>query len=114
MPQLYGIQEKNVRKICVRKALFPWWLLSFLSLPSSPLPSSPLPSSSLLSSPLLSPPLPSYPPIFLANSNATAVWDSSTHRRKMFEKYAREKGFDPLVAHKWYSQTRKSLLAFEV
>jgi hypothetical protein len=35
-------------------------------------------------------------------------------RRKYFENYAKEHGFDPLVAENWYTQARSKILAAEV
>jgi hypothetical protein len=35
-------------------------------------------------------------------------------RRKTFESYAKENGFDPLVPGSWYTQSRKKIATFRV
>eukprot|EP00026_Physarum_polycephalum_P001627 Phypoly_transcript_01629.p1 GENE.Phypoly_transcript_01629~~Phypoly_transcript_01629.p1 ORF type:complete len:1030 (-),score=139.53 Phypoly_transcript_01629:75-3164(-) len=41
------------------------------------------------------------------------LWNDSSLRRKVFEDYAREHGFDPLVPENWYNQPRRSIVAFK-
>jgi hypothetical protein len=36
------------------------------------------------------------------------------NRREVFNKFARKKGFDPLVAEKWYNVPRQDILATKV
>lgn len=43
-----------------------------------------------------------------------AVWSLQRNRRKLFERYAKEHHFDPLVPDNWYHQSRASLLSFKV
>lgn len=35
-------------------------------------------------------------------------------RRKFFEDFAKEKGFDPLVANNWYLQAQDQILSLKV
>jgi hypothetical protein len=35
-------------------------------------------------------------------------------RRKFFEKYAKDQGFDPLIPENWYSQTYENIVAVTV
>eukprot|EP00026_Physarum_polycephalum_P003664 Phypoly_transcript_03677.p1 GENE.Phypoly_transcript_03677~~Phypoly_transcript_03677.p1 ORF type:complete len:748 (+),score=79.94 Phypoly_transcript_03677:247-2244(+) len=42
-----------------------------------------------------------------------SVWSEAKKRRKFFEQYAAEHGFDPLVPENWYSQTRGSVIAHQ-
>lgn len=41
-------------------------------------------------------------------------WQDKKNRRKFFENFAREKGFDPLDSHSWYSVSRNSILTHPV
>lgn len=36
------------------------------------------------------------------------------NRRKCFEEYANERGFDPYIADNWYKQSRKDIVNFKV
>lgn len=40
--------------------------------------------------------------------------NSPIKRREFFEKYAKEEGFDPLNAEKWYSQSTDNIIARKV
>jgi len=40
-----------------------------------------------------------------------AYWSEESRRRKFFVSFAREKGFDPLIAANWYRVTRDEVLA---
>ncbi len=42
------------------------------------------------------------------------TWNKETSRRRVFEIYAKENGFDPLVPEDWYPQPKQSMLAFSV
>lgn len=37
-------------------------------------------------------------------------WDTVSNRRELFLKYAREKGFDPLVVDNWYSVQKEDFV----
>jgi hypothetical protein len=41
-------------------------------------------------------------------------WPVVENRRKVFELFAEENGFDPLQAENWYSQSRDKLLSIKV
>lgn len=43
-----------------------------------------------------------------------AVWHKRENRRKFFEDYAKEQGFDPLLPQHWYSHPISNLLAVKV
>ena len=95
--------------------LFPDLALSSHMLPHFPLPgTSPIP---LLSSPLLSSLPPFLPPssflqlIFFLLAN---FFRSTGNKRKVFERYAAERKFDPLLAENWYSVDREDFMAFGV
>ena len=55
-------------------------------------------------------------PFHLIQSNfgLSAAWNDRNNRRKLFETYATQNGFDSLLPPNWYSQTRASLLKFKV
>jgi hypothetical protein len=38
------------------------------------------------------------------------VWHEPDARRKFFESYAKQKGFDPLIPENWYKQSRNLFL----
>lgn len=44
----------------------------------------------------------------------TAVWNDTRNRKKFFEDYAKENGFDPLVPENWYNQPRDKINTFKV
>ena len=44
----------------------------------------------------------------------TAVWRIRANRRKFFEDFAREKEFDPHIAHNWHSLPRHHLFSAKV
>jgi hypothetical protein len=48
------------------------------------------------------------------NFEHTEIWQTAENRRKFFEEYAREKGFDPLIADNWYQQSIKDVVAKKV
>lgn len=41
-------------------------------------------------------------------------WGKIENRRKFFEDYAKEKGFDPLVPHNWYRLPRSDIADIKV
>jgi hypothetical protein len=41
-------------------------------------------------------------------------WKDPMERRKFFEKYAHDHGFDPFNSEKWYLQRRKHIMATKV
>jgi hypothetical protein len=41
-------------------------------------------------------------------------WHNSQNRRKFFENYAKEHGFDPLIPENWNSTTRESVKSMQV
>lgn len=41
-------------------------------------------------------------------------WHRLVNRRKFFENYAKEQGFDPLVPENWYSQPIQNLMELKV
>lgn len=41
-------------------------------------------------------------------------WGDINNRRKVFEKYAREAGFDPLIPSNWYSQSLTKIMSIKV
>ena len=43
-----------------------------------------------------------------------SVWHEEAFRRKMFESYAKENGFDPLNAEMWHQQEKSKLMAMKV
>ena len=43
-----------------------------------------------------------------------AQWHEEKFRRKFFENYAKENGFDPLIAENWAHQPRQKILAKRV
>eukprot|EP00026_Physarum_polycephalum_P002873 Phypoly_transcript_02882.p1 GENE.Phypoly_transcript_02882~~Phypoly_transcript_02882.p1 ORF type:complete len:833 (+),score=72.23 Phypoly_transcript_02882:121-2619(+) len=43
----------------------------------------------------------------------SVTWNDVSNRRKFFENYAREIGFDPLIATNWYSQQMESIMSFK-
>jgi hypothetical protein len=42
------------------------------------------------------------------------MWHKMKNRRRFFEEYAKENGFDPLNPKNWYSQPRKKIEAKKV
>ena len=49
---------------------------------------------------------------FLTNSIISeGIWFHSENRRQAFNSFAKQRGFDPLVAHNWYSVGKKDFLA---
>jgi hypothetical protein len=42
------------------------------------------------------------------------LWQTAEARRKLFERYAQENGFDPLAATNWYEQSGNNIRAFKV
>lgn len=48
------------------------------------------------------------------NSEAENFWQNEGNRKRFFEKYASEKGFDPLQAEQWYKVLRYSILTRKV
>jgi hypothetical protein len=42
-------------------------------------------------------------------TNIWQEWDNVENRRKFFEKYAKDRGFDPLNPENWYLQTSQSV-----
>lgn len=40
--------------------------------------------------------------------------EKAENRRSLFEKYAEENEFDPLIPENWYSQPRNKILAYKV
>ena len=46
--------------------------------------------------------------------NKSAPWQEASNRRMFFEKYALENGFDPLVPHNWYLQSREKIRSLKV
>eukprot|EP00026_Physarum_polycephalum_P002112 Phypoly_transcript_02116.p1 GENE.Phypoly_transcript_02116~~Phypoly_transcript_02116.p1 ORF type:complete len:954 (+),score=114.83 Phypoly_transcript_02116:59-2920(+) len=54
-----------------------------------------------------------FPNIGLLNSKFKTQWNFIGNRKKFFEKYAKENGFDPLNPEEWYRQPRKRILATE-
>lgn len=43
-----------------------------------------------------------------------AIWTDVSDRRKFFEKFAFDNGFDPLVSDNWYSQSKDQIMATKV
>lgn len=43
-----------------------------------------------------------------------AMWHNVENRRKFFEEYAQENGFDPLVPDEWYLQSRERIIEKKV
>ena len=43
-----------------------------------------------------------------------APWRVITNRKRFFENYAKEHGFDPLVPENWYLQSRKRIANYKV
>jgi hypothetical protein len=41
-------------------------------------------------------------------------WNNAAARRKFFEDYAKENGFDPLDPNNWYKISRYKLMALQV
>ncbi len=41
-------------------------------------------------------------------------WTIKTNRKGFFDKYAKAKGFDPLIAENWYLQTATGLVGLMV
>jgi hypothetical protein len=41
--------------------------------------------------------------------NHKNIWGDALHRRKFFENYAAESGFNPLIPNNWYSLSFESL-----
>eukprot|EP00026_Physarum_polycephalum_P001387 Phypoly_transcript_01388.p1 GENE.Phypoly_transcript_01388~~Phypoly_transcript_01388.p1 ORF type:complete len:627 (+),score=98.80 Phypoly_transcript_01388:211-1881(+) len=52
-----------------------------------------------------------FPDIGLTIPWSTNNWNESLNRRKFFEKYAKDQGFDPLNAGDWYKQSIPQMLA---
>ena len=42
------------------------------------------------------------------------AWNEPNARRSVFESYARENGFDPLLAEGWYKQSGDKIAAIKV
>lgn len=42
------------------------------------------------------------------------MWHDALSRRQFFEKYAKERGFDALIADNWYSQSKSEILSVPV
>lgn len=55
-----------------------------------------------------------FPFSFLSFLTLLDVWKEKENRRKFFEHYARDTGFDPLVASNWYNQPREQIKALRV
>ena len=47
-------------------------------------------------------------------TNFTAPWHEMDTRKKFFEAYAAEQGFDPLVPNYWYEQRLDRILVVKV
>ena len=41
-------------------------------------------------------------------------WTRVENRRSFFESYAKESGFDPLVAENWYSESKQKIMFAKV
>jgi hypothetical protein len=51
---------------------------------------------------------------YLYLKNNAARWNDPQQRRKLFDKYAHENGFDPLHPESWYLQPKKRILSMKV
>ena len=51
---------------------------------------------------------------FLLILFSSVLWNREEARRKFFEDYATENGFDPLVPKNWYKQARDKIMAAKV
>jgi hypothetical protein len=43
-----------------------------------------------------------------------ALWHKEEHRRKFFENYASENGFDPRRPENWHTQPKEKIMAYKV
>jgi hypothetical protein len=41
-------------------------------------------------------------------------WDKVENQRKLFENYARDNEFNPLIPDNWYSQPKEKILNYKV
>lgn len=48
------------------------------------------------------------------NHNNAGVYMTDTNYRKIFEEFATSRGFNPSVAHSWYSQKRDDMVSSKV
>eukprot|EP00026_Physarum_polycephalum_P001724 Phypoly_transcript_01726.p1 GENE.Phypoly_transcript_01726~~Phypoly_transcript_01726.p1 ORF type:complete len:978 (+),score=124.21 Phypoly_transcript_01726:128-3061(+) len=93
----------------------------FLSFSKKVSPSTPDPilETTLVESPATEIPIPDHeksvaPPANLVQSDASSEMPATDQkRRKFFERYAKEKGFDSLNPVNWYSQSRAKILSFK-
>jgi hypothetical protein len=53
-------------------------------------------------------------PFFHPKKIYKAKWNKATTRREFFEAYAKENGFDPLIANNWYSIPKETIMAVKV
>jgi hypothetical protein len=54
-----------------------------------------------------------FPDIGFDESRIISNWEELKNRRKFFEEYAKQTGFDPLVPANWYNQTRERIMSFK-
>eukprot|EP00026_Physarum_polycephalum_P003118 Phypoly_transcript_03127.p1 GENE.Phypoly_transcript_03127~~Phypoly_transcript_03127.p1 ORF type:complete len:674 (+),score=87.16 Phypoly_transcript_03127:242-2263(+) len=50
---------------------------------------------------------------FSVDSFPQSIWDKVENRRKFFENYAKDNGFDPQDAYSWYIQPREKILSYK-